>query len=103
MNGLEVVQAADGQQAVDVFSKAAVGSIDMVLMDMQMPELDGCAATQAIRKLQRADAAAVPIVALTGNAGSEDVEHALQSGMNDFMTKPIKMKALAKVLSKYLG
>ena len=74
----------------------------MVLMDVQMPELDGCEAARQIRQLPRPDANSVPILALTGNSSSEDVEAAMQAGMNDYMVKPVKMKLLAKMMSEYI-
>lgn len=103
MNGLEVLAAADGREAVDLFAQSEEGSISMVLMDMQMPELNGCEAARAIRSLPRADAAAVPILALTGNSEPDDVEQAMAAGMNDYMVKPLKMKLLAKKMGEYLS
>lgn len=102
MNGLNVLQAADGMQAVAVFKAEPENSISLVLMDMQMPELDGCGATRQIRALNRKDAATVPIFALTGNSGSDDVEAAMQAGMNDYMVKPVQMKQLARLMGEYL-
>lgn len=102
MNGLEVLPAGDGKTALELFQGSAEGSISMVLMDMQMPQLDGCAAAKAIRALPRADAQTVPILALTGNADNEAIEAAMGAGMNDYMVKPIKMSLLAKKLSEYL-
>ncbi len=102
MNGLEVLPAADGKEAVELFKHAEEGSISMVLMDMQMPEMDGCEAAKAIRALKRSDSESVPILALTGNAGNDDIENAMASGMNDYMIKPLKMKLLAKKMSEYL-
>lgn len=103
MNGLEVLPAADGREAVDLFTQSAPGEISMVLMDMQMPELDGCEAARAIRQLQRGDAQSVPILALTGNAEPDDVEAAMAAGMNDYMIKPLKMKLLAQKMGEYLA
>ncbi|MEE1193452.1 MAG: ATP-binding protein, partial [Phascolarctobacterium sp.] len=103
MNGLEVLPAANGREAVEQFAGSPEGSVQMVLMDVQMPELDGCEAARQIRLLARADAASVPILALTGNSSSEDVEAAMQAGMNDYMVKPVKMKLLAKMMSEYIG
>ena len=74
----------------------------LVLMDVQMPELDGCEAARQIRQLPRRDASSVPILALTGNSSSDDVEAAMQAGMNDYMVKPVKMKLLARVMSEYI-
>ena len=102
MNGLEVLPAGDGKTALDLFKRSAEGSISMVLMDMQMPELDGCAAAKAIRALPRADAQTVPILALTGNADNEAIEAAMGAGMNDYMVKPVKMSLLAKMMGEYL-
>ena len=91
MNGLKVVDAANGREAVERFAASQEGSVQLVLMDVQMPELDGCEAARRIRQLPRRDAISVPIVALTGNSSSEDVEAAMQAGMNDYMVKPVKM------------
>ena len=102
MNGLEVVAACNGREAVDKFAASPEGSVQMVLMDVQMPELDGCEAARQIRQLPRPDANSVPILALTGNSSSEDVEAAMQAGMNDYMVKPVKMKLLAKMMSEYI-
>lgn len=102
MNGLEVLPASNGKEAVKLFESSQEGSINMVLMDMQMPEMDGCEAAEAIRALPREDALKVPILALTGNSGSDDVERAMAAGMNDFMVKPVQMKLLAQMMSAYL-
>ena len=102
MNGLKVVAAANGREAVERFAASQEGSVQLVLMDVQMPELDGCEATRQIRQLARGDAASVPILALTGNSSSDDVEAAMQAGMNDYMVKPVKMKLLAKMMSEYI-
>ena len=67
-----------------------------------MPVMGGCEAAKSIRGLEREDAAVVPIIALTGNAGTKDVEKAMQAGMNDYMVKPIQMKLLAKIMSEYI-
>lgn len=102
MNGLKVLAAANGREAVEKFAAAPVGSVSMILMDMQMPEMDGCEASRQIRRLMRRDAENVPIVALTGNSSSEDVEAAMQAGMNNYMVKPVQMKLLAKMLDEYI-
>ena len=103
MNGLEVLPAADGRAAVELFKQSEPGSISMVLMDMQMPELNGCEAAKAIRRLERADAQSVPILALTGNDEPDAVEAAMAAGMNDYMIKPLKMKLLAQKMGEYLS
>lgn len=102
MNGLKVIQAANGQEAVDRFAASPLFSIDLLLMDIQMPVMDGCEAAKLIRSLDRDDAVSVPIIALTGNAGSRDVEAAMQAGMNSYMVKPVQMKLLAQTMSEYI-
>lgn len=102
MNGLEVMAAGNGREAVEKFAAAPEGSISMVLMDMQMPEMDGCEAARAIRRLPRADADSVPILALTGSSSSYDVETAMKSGMNNYMVKPVQMKLLAQMMEEYI-
>lgn len=102
MNRLEVIAAGNGREAVEKFAAAPEGSISMVLMDMQMPEMDGCEAARAIRRLPRADADSVPILALTGSSSSDDVEAAMKSGMNNYMVKPVQMKLLAQMMEEYI-
>ena len=75
----------------------------MILMDMQMPVMDGCQATEMIRQLDRPDAKTVMIIALTANAFSEDVSKALRVGMNAHVSKPIRMKVLNQVMSDLLS
>ncbi len=95
--GLAVEHAANGREAV---AKAAAGEFDAILMDMQMPELDGIEATRAIRALP--GRAAVPILAMTANAFAEDRQACLAAGMNDFLTKPFAPSALYALLLKWL-
>jgi signal transduction histidine kinase/ActR/RegA family two-component response regulator len=97
--GFETVSAENGEVAVKIFSDSAIGEIDVILMDMQMPIMDGCAATVEIRKLNRADAKTVPIFACTANNFSEDRERAEKSGMNDFLSKPIDVDELLKKIN----
>lgn len=100
--GAQVISAWNGREAVEIFSAAAPGSIDAILMDMQMPEMDGCAASQAIRSLDRPDAKTVPIIAVTANAFAEDIARTKAAGMNDHLSKPIDFKLMEEVLSKAL-
>lgn len=102
MNGLEVFAAANGREAVDCFIKLAEHDIDMVLMDMQMPIMDGAAATRALRVLERADSKTVPVIALTASTSPKVLEEALQAGMNDYMVKPVQMNVLAEKMAKYI-
>ncbi len=88
--GFEIVMACDGNEAVEQF---VTDDFDVIVMDMQMPEMDGVQATQAIRKMGAAGAA-IPIVALTANATEEDRKRCMDAGMNEFLTKPLDPRAL---------
>jgi signal transduction histidine kinase len=94
MNGVEVLQAVNGAEAVRIFQRAAPYSIDAILMDMQMPEMDGCEAARAIRALDKPDAATVPIIAVTANAFAEDIDKTTKAGMNGHISKPIDVALL---------
>ncbi len=96
MEGFEAVHARNGQEAVELFRNSRVGEFDVILMDMQMPVMDGCTATREIRSLDRPDAASVRIYACTANTFQEDREEALESGMDDFLPKPIDVEQLLK-------
>ncbi len=98
--GFTVDRAVDGRQAVDRFSASAPGTYGLILMDMQMPNLDGCQATRAIRSLQRPDARTVRIVACTANAYAQDRQRALSSGMDGFLSKPVDVDALLRMLGR---
>ena len=102
MKGIEVIQAWNGREAVEAFEKSAVGEISMILMDMQMPEMDGCEAAQAIRSLDRGDAASVPIIAVTANAFAEDISATMAVGMNAHISKPINFKTLEKTMMEFI-
>ncbi|OUQ81568.1 ATP-binding protein [Flavonifractor sp. An100] len=98
MNGITVTQAVNGAEALRLFEEAAPYTFDAILMDMQMPEMDGCEATQAIRRLDRPDAADVPIIAVTANAFAEDIAKTTDAGMNGHISKPIDFQALCQTL-----
>lgn len=102
MVGFEVDCAVDGKQALDMFEKSAHGEYDVILMDVQMPIMDGYEATRAIRKSQHSDAKTIPIYAMTANAFSDDVAAALSSGMNGHIAKPIDTRILYKTLKTAL-
>jgi CheY-like chemotaxis protein len=95
-----VDQAVDGQQAIDKFSANPTG-YDAILMDVQMPIMDGYEATKQIRKLDIPEAKSIPIVAMTANAFAEDRARAIESGMNDHISKPIDVSQLFRILIKY--
>ena len=91
----------NGRQCVEKFQSAPEGYYDAILMDVRMPVMDGYAAPAAIRKLERADAD-VPIIAMTADAFSEDIQRCLECGMDDHLAKPIDMQDVARKLKKYL-
>lgn len=100
MEGFETAHAVNGKEALQMFQESEPGEFDIILMDMQMPVMDGCTAAAKIRKLTRADAATVRIYACTANTFQEDRERAMQSGMDDFLTKPIDVSVLLKKMGK---
>lgn len=102
MQGLQVEAAENGKSAVELFVRSAPGYYDVVLMDIQMPVMDGYEATAAIRALPRQDAVRIPILALTANAFVTDVGKAKNAGMNDHITKPINLEVLFATLYKWL-
>ncbi len=100
--GLQIDRAENGVACVDKLEQAAPGSYDLILMDVQMPIMDGYTATQKIRRLDDAAKANIPIIAMTANAFAEDRQKALDAGMNDHVAKPIDMNKLIPTLVKYL-
>ncbi len=103
MRELNVDCAEDGQKAVDMFKASAVGTYDLIFMDIQMPVMNGYDATRAIRALDREDAKTVPIVAMTANAFTEDVDAALHAGMDGHIAKPLDFGLLTDTLNKFLN
>jgi signal transduction histidine kinase/BarA-like signal transduction histidine kinase len=101
--GLLVETAKDGQEAVERFVKSTMYWYDLILMDVRMPVKNGYQATEEIRGMNRADAKTIPIIAMTADAFAQDVTKAMQSGMNEHVSKPIDVKRLYGLLSKYLG
>ena len=99
---LVIDEADDGRKAVDCFAASAPGTYDLIFMDIQMPVLNGYEATQCIRALKREDAKSIPIIAMTANAYKEDVDHAILSGMNAHLAKPIDLTKVLETLSQYL-
>ena len=97
--GADVTPAVNGQEAVDIFSQSPVSSFDVILMDIQMPVLDGYGASKAIRGMERPDSGTVPIFALTANAFKQEADRARTSGMDDVITKPLDVNILLQKLS----
>ena len=85
----KILIANNGKEALEIFENSEINSIDVILMDVMMPVMDGLEATRKIRKLPRTDAATVPIVAMTANAFDEDVKKTSAAGMNEHLSKPI--------------
>lgn len=102
IKGFHVIKAWNGKEAVEIFKKSNFNEIDIILMDMQMPEMNGCTATKEIRKMLRKDAKKVPIIAVTANAFAEDITATTMAGMNIHISKTIDFLMLDKVLQEYL-
>ena len=103
MQGVVVTKAFNGVQAVELFRSSEPFAFDAVLMDMQMPEMDGCEAAKRIRAMRRPDAKGVPIIAVTANAFSEDVASTAGAGMDAHISKPIDFQLLCRTLSKLVA
>ncbi len=101
--GAEIVEAEDGRRAVELFGQSEPGHFDLILMDIQMPVMDGYAATRAIRAMDRPDAGTIPILAMTANAFAEDAEKSLQAGMDAHIPKPLEIAAMYATLSEILS
>jgi CheY-like chemotaxis protein len=96
--GVVIIEAENGTVAVE---KYRTGKPDLILMDVQMPEMDGQEATREIREMEKGTGVRVPIVALTAGALKEEMERCYEAGMDEFMTKPVSAEKLQKVLEKY--
>lgn len=100
--GFEVTSAENGERALELFEESLPGTFAAVLMDMQMPVMDGCEAARRIRALDRPDAVSVPIVAVTANAFAEDIAVTTEAGMNAHISKPIDFPALYRKLDELM-
>ena len=96
----EIVE--NGRLALERFENAGEGEFDAILMDVQMPVMNGYDATRAIRELERKDAKEIPIIAMTANAFAEDEREALNAGMNVHLAKPIDVELLKQVIKRYI-
>jgi CheY-like chemotaxis protein len=103
VTGISVDEAVDGSAALKMFEESPEHTYDIILMDVQMPIMDGYQASMAIRGLNRIDARSVPIIALTANAFKEDIDKALEAGMNAHIAKPIKTDKIVEVMSQHLA
>ena len=102
IKGVDVDHAENGKAALDMFTGSEVHHYNAILMDVRMPEMDGLEATGRIRKLARADAGMIPIIAMTANAFDEDVQRSLQVGMNAHLSKPVDPELLYKTLGELI-
>lgn len=100
--GYLVEHASHGQQCIEMLQNASDGYFDLILMDIQMPFMNGYEACKEIRNMKDTQKANIPIIAMTANAFEEDKQMAMQSGMNDYVPKPMDMKILNPILQKYL-
>ena len=98
IEGAECTICENGEEILKVFEQSAPGDYDMILMDIQMPVLNGYEATKAIRRSSHKLAKTIPIIAMTANAFSEDIQHSLAAGMNAHVSKPVEMKVLEKTI-----
>lgn len=99
MNGAIVQRAYDGEEVVQIFKDSALRTYDVILMDIQMPQMNGWEATEVIRKLERADAG-LPIFAMSANAFTEDQRHSLESGMNGHINKPVNYEEVRRMIGE---
>ena len=98
IEGAECTICENGKRVLEAFEQSAPGDYDMILMDVQMPVINGYEATKAIRRSSHELAKTIPIIAMTANAFSEDIQHSLAAGMNAHVSKPVEMKVLEKTI-----
>ena len=100
--GAEIIRTSNGKEAVEAFAKSGVGEVNVILMDIMMPVMNGYEATKMIRSLDREDAKVIPIIAMTANAFAEDTQKVLSVGMNAHVAKPVDKNILVPTMMKYL-
>lgn len=100
--GAEVETAVNGKEAVEAFETSEPGFFDLILMDVQMPVMDGYEATRIIRSLDREDGREIPILAMTANAFSEDKAKSMACGMDGHISKPIDLKEVVEKIKRVL-
>ena len=100
--GVNVITATDGYEAISAFEHSEISSIDIILMDVMMPNMNGLKAAKSIRMLERPDAKDVPIIAMTANVFEEDIQKSREAGMNDHLSKPVKPSVLKEAILKYI-
>lgn len=100
-NGAVITEAWNGREAVDIFAASEQNFFDIILMDVMMPIMDGLAASRAIRSMEREDAKAIPIFAMTANAFQEDIRQSRDAGMSEHLSKPLNERELLSTIRKY--
>jgi CheY-like chemotaxis protein len=103
VEGAIITMASNGKEAYDAFVNSSLDAFDAILMDVQMPVMDGCEATMAIRKSEHPNAKSIPIIAITANAFIEDIEKSMESGMNAHISKPINIKLIKQKLRSLIN
>ena len=99
MQGMQVTTAENGKEGVEIFSRSQPGYYDAILMDIRMPVMDGYEAARQIRKMNREDAAQVPIIAMSADVYTEDISRCTQAGMNGHIAKPVDPDRLTEELA----
>lgn len=102
MYGIHCVRAVNGKECVQLFEIDSSGTYDAILMDMQMPVMNGLDATRAIRRLPSPESKQIPIIALTANAYLEDVQKCKEAGMNDHMSKPVQIEQIIRTVERWM-
>ena len=97
----EIFLAEDGQEALDIFEQSREQEIDLILMDIMMPVMDGLEATRRIRTCTHPRGATVPIIAISANAFADDIQKAKNAGMNEHLAKPFEMEKVLRAISRY--
>ena len=101
--GAKVIKAFNGKEALEIFKASEQGEIDMILMDVMMPVMDGLEAARYIRRSNKENARDIPIIAMTANAFTEDRRRVLEAGMNEHLAKPLESEVLIEMIAKYCG
>ena len=97
--GMIVVKASNGKEAVEKFAASEVGGFDIIFMDVMMPVMNGLDATRKIRSMTRADAQTIPVIAMTANAFQDDVQRSFEVGMNAHITKPLDINKIREAIT----
>ena len=101
--GANVIKAYNGKEALEIFKESKQGEIDIILMDVMMPVMDGLEAARYIRWSNKENARDIPIIAMTANAFTEDRRRVLEAGMNEHLAKPLESEVLIKTIANYCG